>query len=190
MLDTLERAEELIYSDPAESLRLAERAEADPTLRVRAATVRAIALARQGDLVSSIGLGMQLLEEDMPASQRARLLNVMGAARDLLGQTEVAAELFARALALDPPTELEAKLRVNLGVALARLDRHEDALRHLHAAVHLTESPARMARIRLDMAISQRALGDLAAAGRTWTRRRPSRRTRRRPCWWPRSARC
>mgnify|MGYP000120536390 CR=1 FL=1 len=160
MLDVLERAEAAIYSDPAESLRLARRASADPTLLVRAGTLEAVALAQLGELVQSVGLCMRLLREPMDRAERARLLNVSAAARDLLGQTPEAVELLERAIELGVP-DLEAKLRINLGVALARTDRHAEALSHLAAALALSVDPGRRARILLDLAISQRAEGDL-----------------------------
>jgi len=163
VLDLLEAAEALIYSDPAGALALASRAAVDPTLRVRADTLRAIALARTGELVQSVGVGTRVLEEALEPQERARLMNVLGAARDLLGQTTAAVEVFERALSLGPGLDLEAKLRVNLAVALARLDWHEPAIEHLQAAAALGAEPARMARIQLDLAISQRALGDLVA---------------------------
>ena len=161
-------AEQALTSDPALALALAEQVEAaaeSDALILQASTLVAIGLAHQGRLTEAVRRALMLLER-AEGGARLRLLNVLGACYDLLERPEEAVRTYRRGLNACPPEDQESarKFLVNLGVALARLGSHREALRHFADARRLAREPGQQARLLMDSALSHIALEELDAA--------------------------
>lgn len=123
----------------------------------RADTLRAgVAHHRAGRFADAARLYEAVLARD-PADADA--LNLLGAASDAAGDPGRAVALIGQALAVRET----AAARSNLGMALAHLGRHEEAVAHCRRAIALRPDDAAA---RINLAVSLQALGRFREAER------------------------
>lgn len=131
-----------------------------------AAILSTIGLAQEGRLLEAVRRALTLLEATEGESA-LRLLNVLGACYDLLERPEEAVGCYRNALQRcgGDHDQTRRKVLVNLGVALARLGEHAEALSHFDQARVLAVEPAQRARLEMDAALSHLAMDRLETAG-------------------------